>query len=352
MVNKRGFEIHFHWILVLIAGAIILFFFFSVVQKQRTFSGERLAITLSTDIDAVFSSAVESKDTSQFLTLPQGGIAFSCSSACDCNFWIGRKSTQFKDKIIFAPAFLGEGKAVAWSSDWNLPFRVANFLFLRSPQDKYFLVIDSGNARSRNLFMELNKSLPAEAALSIISPSDVQNIVPSDDGVYRFVFLDVETSPPFGLSSGFKDADVSVVFINSVDKSVTFYSKSRGLSFSADTSLYSGNPAIFAAVFSADKDMFECGMKKAFLRLSVVSDVLRSRADVLENEMLAVNRSDCIYSAPNMDYLQDIMTNARTLSLSSSFVNNAGVFASLRAAVDGVAGLNNNLIQQSCPGIY
>ena len=352
-MNRRGFEMQFHWIFVLIAGAIILFFFFSVVQKQRSISEERLSITLSTDIDAVFSSAVESRGTSQQLTVPESGIAFSCSDVCDCNFWIGKKSTQFKDKIIFAPGLLNGGKAVAWSLDWKIPFRAANFLFLMNPADRYFFVMDSSNSRSRDLFARLNRSLPSDVPLSVISPDDIPNIAPSEGLRYRFVFLDAPSSSPFGLQESFKNIDVSVVYVNSVDKAVTFYLKDKNhLSFSADSSLFLGDPGIFAAVFADDKDMFECGMKKAFGRLSVVSSVLRSRASSLESEMSSLNRPDCVYSAPNMDYLADMSDSAKVLSDSSSFVDDRDKFAVIAGAVDSLDGLNANLVQQSCPWIY
>lgn len=353
VMNRRGFEMQFHWIFVLIAGAIILFFFFSVVQKQRTISEERLSITLSTDIDAVFSSAVESRGTSQVLTVPESGIAFSCSDVCDCNFWIGKKSTQFKDKIIFAPGLLNGGKAVAWSLDWKIPFRAANFLFLMNPADRYFFVMDQSSSRSHDLFARLNRSLPSDVPLSMISPDELPSIVASEGLRYRFVFLDVPLSSPFGLQEGFKTIDVSAVYVNSVDKAVTFYSKDKkSFSFSADSSLFLGDPGIFAAVFADDKDMFECGMKKAFSRLSAVSSILRSRASSLESDMSGVNRSDCVYSAPNMEYLAEISASAGVLSDSSSFVADTDKFNVIAGAVDSLDGLNSNLVQQSCPGIY
>lgn len=353
VMNRKGFEMQFQWIFVLIAGAIILFFFFSVVQKQRSISEDRLSITLSTDIDAVFSSAVESRGTSQQLTVPESRIAFSCSDVCDCNFWIGKKSTQFKDKIIFAPGMLNAGKAVAWSLDWKIPFRAANFLFLMNPEDKYFFVIDTSNSRSRDLFTRLNRSLPSDVPLAVISPGEIPDIVPSGGFRYRFVFLDVPSSSPFGLQEDFKSIDVSVVYVNSVEKAVTFYSKDKkSISFSADSSLFLGDPGIFAAVFADDKDMFECGMKKAFSRLSIVSSVLRSRASSLESDMSSANRPDCVYSAPNMDYLADISGSAGVLSDSSSFVDDKDKFAVIAGAVDNLDGLNSNLVQQSCPGIY
>jgi len=353
VVNKKGLEMHFHWIIVLVAGAVILFFFFSVVQKQRSFSEQKLSIALSRDIEAVFSSAVESKGTSQVLSIPKGGIAFSCSEVCDCNFWIGDKAAQFGDNIIFAPEFLKSGSAVAWSLDWKVPFRAANFLFLQSVFDEYFVVMDSSDSGSLSFFRELNRSLPSDVILRIISPSDVSSVVPREGIKYRFVFLNSLVSSPFGLDSGFKNADVSVVFVNSADRSVTFYEKSRkGLLFNADTSLYLGDAGVFAAVFAADKDMFECSLKKAFFRLSVVADILDNRAGVLDKHMRQMNRSDCVYSAPGINYLRDISSYARELSLASSFIDKSGVFGQLAAAMDGVEQLNRNLVQQSCPEIF
>jgi hypothetical protein len=352
-MNTRGFELQFHWIFVLIAGTIILAFFFSVVQKQRSMSEERMSITLSTDIDAVFSGALESRGTSQSLTVPESGISFSCSDACDCNFWVGRKATQFRDKIIFAPAFLDAGRAVAWSLDWKVPFRAANFLFLMSSADKYFLVMDSVDSKSRGLFSRLNRSLPGDVALRIISPEEIPLVIPSSGLRYRFVFLDVPSAPPFGLSDGFGKIDVSVVYVNSVGKTVTFYSKSkRGFDFSSDSSLFLGDSGIFAAIFAEDKAMFECGMKKAFSRLSVVSDILRSRAGTLEVDMLSSGRADCVYSAPGMDYLGDISGGAGVLADSSSFVDDMDEFNAIAGAVDSIDGLNANLVHQSCPWIY
>ncbi|MBW2968931.1 hypothetical protein KY314_02340, partial [Candidatus Woesearchaeota archaeon] len=179
------------------------------------------------------------------------------------------------------------------------------------------------------------------------------SIVPLEDVKYRFVFLDIAYGSPFGLSDEFNDKDVSVVYVDSAEKAVTFYQKEkRSLNFIADTSLYSGDSCIFASVFAHDKDMFECGLKKGFARLAVVAEILKARADLIESEMVFKNRPDCVYSAPNVDYLRDIVNNARDLSLSSSFVEDRDKFIALSNAVDGLNVLNENLVQQSCPGIF
>jgi len=134
---------------------------------------------------------------------------------------------------------------------------------------------------------------------------------------------------------------------------VTFYEKNnRRFDFRGDASLYLGDSGIFAAVFAHDKDMFECGMKKAFSRLGVVSEIIRLRASSLESEMFASSRVDCVYSAPGMDYLADISGNSFSLADSSSFIDDKDKFGAIMTAVDGVESLNQNIVYQSCPWMY
>ena len=124
-MKKKAIAMQFHWIFILVAGAIILAFFFSLVQKQRVLSQEKLSITLATDMEAVFSGAIESKGTAQPLVIPRTGIAFSCSQACECNFWIGNKATEFREKIIFAPDLIADQDAIAWADEFKMPFRIS-----------------------------------------------------------------------------------------------------------------------------------------------------------------------------------------------------------------------------------
>ena len=75
---KRGIEIQFNWVFILIAGGVILAFFFTIVTKQQTLSTERLAVQLSRDLDTVFSAAIAAKGVAQVLSIPRGGVVFDC----------------------------------------------------------------------------------------------------------------------------------------------------------------------------------------------------------------------------------------------------------------------------------
>ena len=153
---KKGIEAQFHWIFVLIAGALILAFFFSVAMKQRALSQEKLQLTLSSDVENIFTAAIVSKGTAQKVPVPPQGIAFECTQGCACEFRIARAPRQFGDKAIFAPDFLGEQDLTVWALAFGLPYRATNFLYLTNPNIKYYFVKDEQQA-SKNLFQQITK---------------------------------------------------------------------------------------------------------------------------------------------------------------------------------------------------
>src|SRR3989338_3153089 len=96
--RKGQVESQFAWIFILIAGAVILFFFFSVVGKQRETAKQRLAVSLSADFEAILSSAAVAKGASQLLPIFSQAIDFSCTDQCACSFGISGVSKSFRDK--------------------------------------------------------------------------------------------------------------------------------------------------------------------------------------------------------------------------------------------------------------
>jgi len=341
---KKAIELQFHWIFVLIAGAIILGFFFTVVQKQRSYAEQRVSIRLSSDIEAVFSGAIESKGTVQFLPTPSGGINFFCSNACECTFGIGQKSTGFRDKIIFAPDFLDGFDIVAWALEWKQPFRVANFLYLTNQNIKYYLVYDENNAASKRLFSTMNKELPDEINLAIISdPSEIANLFPEGWQETRMAFLEIN---PYNyidsLSEEWEKERLSMVHLS--PPLVLFFEKEENaLDFNSDTSLLAGEPTFYAAIFSSDKIMYDCNMESAFNRLANVGKVLSERTKILDE------RSErCIYFSEQVDSIVSIAQRAAP----QMRLGNPAPVNELNSAVAELEQQNKQMIQESCPEIY
>jgi hypothetical protein len=346
VMKKKGIEMQVHWIFILIAGAVILAFFFSVAAKQKSLSEEKLSITLSSNIEAVFAGAVESKGTAQPLMLPKGGIEFSCSEVCDCNFIIGSTATQFRDKIIFAPSSVEDQDAVAWSAEWKMPFRVTNLLYITNPNIKYYLIYLPGT-NSERLFERVNKDLHPGLNLEVLdNPAGLSDILYEGFQETKFVFLDVPESQ-FNLET--LDDDFSKTAVSAVNihqNTITFYEKEpRELIFVSDSSPFVGEQFIFAAMFAADQQMYDCGLQSAFRKLFHVASVIKGRAELIQ-QSIADSKPECVYLLGDFDVL---ISASKQLSAGFDFAQGA---SSIMNAANNIEKENKNLILLSCPELY
>jgi len=340
---KKAIEMQFHWIFVMIAGAIILGFFFTVVQKQRSYAEERISIRLSSDVEAVFSGAIESKGTIQFLPIPLGGISFYCSEVCECNFGIGKKVTGFRDKIMFAPDLLEDYEIVAWALEWKKPFRVANFLYMTNQNIKYYLVYDEDDPASNRLFKTINKALPEDLNLLVISPSEVENILPEGWHETKLVFLEVD---PYGYTGLLDDewSKESLSIIQLSPPQIVFFEKEeKTLDFTSRSSLLSGEPTYYAALFASDKTMYDCGMQAAFTRLANVGKVLHERTIALD-----AGSDRCIYFP---EQVEDVVNAAKAAVLGIASGDTFPI-TQLNSAVETLELQNRNMVKESCPEIF
>jgi hypothetical protein len=345
MVGKRGIEMQFHWIFILIAGAVILAFFFSLVAKQKSLSEEKLSITLSSNMEAVFSGAIESKGTAQPLPVPKGGMEFSCSESCVCDFRIGSKVTSFRDKIIFAPSLIEGQDALAWSNEWKLPFRVTNFLYITNPNVKYYVIYVPGTQGER-MFDRINKTLPPGLNIAVLKDPDVSDVPYEGFQETKFVFLDIPDSQVNleALDSDFRKKQVSGVDIH--QSTITFYEKlPNELVFTSASSPFVGEPLIFAAMFSADKQMYDCGLKTAFFKLNHVARIIYGRTKLIQKD-ISIIKPECTY---RLDDFEILIERSAVLSADVEFSQS---ISDVVGAANAIERENMNAILLSCPEIF
>lgn len=358
-MNKRAIELQFNWIFILIAGAIILAFFFSVVEKQKALSETKLSVTLASQMDAVFSGAVENKGSTQPLVTPSPGIAFSCSDACNCIYKIGNTPTDLDDKLLFAPALIKGQRSIAWAIEWKYPFRIANFLMLTNPGIKYYIVYDSSNQLSAQLFQKINKALPTEINRETFSsPSSAYDVKPEGYAHTRFVFIGTPEPNLRNLNYDFSTEDVSALWVDEDMGKLVFYEKTspQELEFNQYPSLVAGESTLYGAIFAADHTMYNCVMMQAFERFSAVASVHAGRTKALKDEMESQGRVECsgIYAA----IIPELETVAQKAGLlGSSFPGGetpeeSGALGIIIGSQSGLQLQNRNIIQQSCPELY
>jgi len=353
IMKKGQLGLQFNWIFIMIAGAIILAFFFAVVAKQKDISDQKIAISLGNDIEAIASGAAISRGSVQPIALPKVEIEFSCSDTCDCTFTPGAGiSKQFRDNLLFAPGKITGNQIILWTLDWKLPFRIANLVYITNDRVKYF-VIGSENSPT---YKRLKEKVPEEIDMEF--RQDVFSIENRNYEKTKFIFID-EHTPPFpsiiDLDESFEKDDVSAISVS--QNLVTFYKKEQKRGYpiqdltgnSLATKSYIGDESLLAAIFSEDKNMFECNIAKAYKRMSYIASIASQRAGELrtKTQEFEAKGLTCAYASQE--------TNLASLSAQAE---NAAVVLSQASAASIIA-LNNQLdienkqlLQQSCPTIY
>ncbi len=363
--KRAQFEMQFHWIFILIAGALILAFFFTVAHRQRAISTERLQLTLATDIENIFTGAIVSKGTAQSLPVPPQGIAFECTEGCDCAFRIGNAQRNYGDKSLFAPDILEERNIKVWAQELKIPYRATNFLYLTNPNIKYYFVYNEGDTTQ---LQQLTKHIPLlREEDQIVSFMDYENITTTqitslkaeDYQHTKFVFLNVNPSTTT-LDDSFKKKSFSAIKID--EQGVTFYEKKDGTEFrNVRTLSYIGIPSLYAAIFAHDYVMYSCGLRTAFRKLSYVSQIYAERAAELQEKSIEAGRDWCNYGAidpaqpceeSDPSTVIGMLCEQHKLAKELSTNIEKTKIDRLSPLMQYLDSKNRNFIQQSCPELF
>ena len=342
--KKAAIEVQFNWIFVLIAGAMILAFFITIVVKQKFVSEQAISATVLTSLESILTGAKVSIGATNTIDLPpKTEIKFGCDE-----YSIGDMPKQTKTRIIFAPDLIKGRKMVTWALGWSLPYRVTNFLYLTSPDVKY-VIVGSGD-----LAKEINKTLPDEISKEIASDiEDAERIKYKNNYQTKFIFVD--TSGVITLDYSFRNADVTAIQIipesEANSGTIKFYEKdpANPLNFKLiETTYYLKIESLIGAIFSGNAETYNCVMKKAFKKLSIITSIYQERSTALASYYSSQGSAcDSYHSTLDINEIADVssvLSGPSPLELSS--------FTSLLNSVNSLKDQNKEAQLYSCALIY
>ena len=138
--SKKGVvEVQFNWVFIIIIGAVILGFFVSLSMRQKDVSEQKLSATVAEHMKTILTGAQVTERSVNLITVPRRDITYDCGEGFSIS-----SMASFNPRIIFAPSLLKSQsqKLITWSLDWNMPFRITNFLYMTSPDIYYIFVHD------------------------------------------------------------------------------------------------------------------------------------------------------------------------------------------------------------------
>ncbi len=276
MAEKRGqVEVQFNWILILVAGGLIFLFFFGIINWAKKSSDEGTASTISVNLDSIFTGSSIVKETINKIDIPFKQLDFTCDT-----YRVDSSSNvrNIRNKLIFAPSRIDEGRLITWSLGWDIPFRVTNFLFITSPQIRYIVI----GSESSDMFQLINETFPREFNVEF-NPSTIEDV---NNFKVRFIYVGGGVSDAdAALFYKMPDEDVTALWITSSDPyQITFYKKTiASFSVIPYTALDSaGLAGLFGAIISENPEDYDCNMEKAKKRLDQIAEIYLNRSRELE----------------------------------------------------------------------
>ncbi len=374
--RKGQVEVQFNWIFVLIIGAIILGFFVSIAVKQQSVSQTQSGSDFFTALDKELVGASAEAGKTQVVTISNTNLHFDCVpsvDSCSCGFYTGstRGSSNIYDAgdlLIFSPDYIKGNTILLSSMAWNYPFRISNFLFILSPQEKYLMENDANGIGS----MLFNNTPPQTMVVdnknvktfdkALFNPADSTTIPPLS-GYYKVKFIFTSTDPTTFIIppdvQKLSPGDVTAIMINGPlddPNSVVFYemnpSDTEHFEQVGNSSLV-GDATVYAALFSNDLNTYACMMNRAFKDYEVVSKIYAQKQQnyfgLFQGPLAGDPRNSTCLTSYDSTYLVDIYTAAGGFNF---FQPEQGMKGRIADDVNTFVHENENAIQEGCPQMY
>lgn len=350
---KRGISAQqFHWLFVLIAGAIILLFFINVISAGKTSAENKLSISMMNSFDAIFAGSKASDNTVSIIPAPpKTSIEFVCDAE-DGHSEIAISGTiassQDPNRIMFAHGSITGRQYVVFTRSIDMPFKIDNALFVADLDTKYYIL---NNPSRTSLSNALVKLLPSNITSEKINDASALREEGYDE-IVIISFGNLPQSLPALKEIRVKNVDITPSSTRGVG-TVEFRSKKPGATRfkpAEGASKYYGSTMLLGAVFSENMDYYECTIKRIYKKLKVVSQLYTKRSVLLE----AAVRSGVCKAAYHdaigqLTELKAVASGNR--SLTPNNINSQEVMK-LRDIKLELESLNEQVELHSCPLIY
>ncbi|MBW2999505.1 hypothetical protein KY339_02430 [Candidatus Woesearchaeota archaeon] len=336
--KKAAIEVQFHWIFVFIVGAIIFLFFFTVITKQKAASETKLADTVLSDLEGIMIASSVATGKEDRIDIPKVDFEVNCDELLMAGI-----IKSLGNQIVFSPSRIMGTELVIWTLDWNVPFKVTNFMYMTSPLIKYYFVYDDASKDfASEVFKKMPKVLTEEKAVELVeykgpaAPLEIEY-----EGNYKVkfvVFFQMGPQTTITLDPDFEDVDYSIVHLTTPEEdfeqgNLMFYNKVPGGIEMEGEYDYVGMPSLYGAIFVDNFEHYQCAMEKAMNKLGLVARVYAGRSTILSYEVTEFCKNFQFTAISDFNALTEDEPDIR------------GIVRTLKQT-------NQNAIRNSCPVIY
>ncbi|MBI2651525.1 hypothetical protein HYX01_03575 [Candidatus Woesearchaeota archaeon] len=346
MKSKRGaVEIQFNWIFALIAGALIIALLAGIIIKQKNISESSVDVSVLNQLDAILSDLESTPNIFNKIRLPETKIEFGCN-----NYFVGKSSKQINAMSVFAFSILNEN-VIAMTYEWNMPYKVANFVYLTNPDARYIFV---GNSPLKDNLANIisqhknTENAGKNIAVNLDVYDSINKVVNKNDDLVRIIFFDSIDNEIFGLPSAFKNmkkGSVTALRINGNENygQLEFYENDKGSFDKTGASYYLGEATLLGAIFTDKFEVYNCAMKNAVNKWKIIIEIYNKKIDFLHGSAQKNGPESCNF------YGEDNKLDPSVSNLASTSDPNLKL---IMEKIKSLEKRNKEAMLSSCPLIY
>ena len=334
MGKKGAIELQFNWVLVLVAGAVVLITFIGFISKQQEASSASDYILTASSLDAIFHTYSDA-DISDTVRIPKSKINFNCGS-----FSIGGISTQLDTLILFTPAFLETDKLHVLSFGWHVPYKITSFAYATSPEIRYIFIGDSDFASE--MFEKVKGKMRVDGF------TNVQAINNENDDRVRLVFFGQNPEIPNDLGASGSGITALKIDGNADKGLVEFFDFTDHKFELRGKSYYIGEASLFGAVFADGIGIYNCNIEKGFGKMKIVSSIYKKK---IEEVMAHYNAAEATNICRNF-YQDNLLRISDSISYLASSEFQSQNYEDIVNAANKIKEINDLADSFSCVLVY
>ncbi len=330
-MKKRGMiGEQVNWIYVLIAGSLILAFFATLAIRQK---GQADSNQAQESLKAIDELMFQPPRSSQLVHFSNIELTISCDTTGITSLKIGNEQALKAEDPVFSPPSIKSNEIIAMTNEWNIPFKASNFIYLTANDTRY--VILYRDLESKSIADQISRELPDQANKAV--QESTRPIANTNSKRIVIIGAGIAPSAPSWAAKEISLIQITPQTDDMEEGSITFYQAGQPL----PAYPYTGKAMMIGAIYSGNRKAFDCSMKRAYQRASMVSLIYSMKASKLEAAQAGIPRCNDKYNTGKID---QIKTLANTDPLAAT-----QILKTIKPEIDQQ---NRDALLKSCPTIY
>ncbi len=322
MRKRAAIAIQFNWIFILIVGALILIFFFTIINKTRQGAEKNINIEMLSYFETILAGTTVKSGTLENYSLAGGSLELSS------DFYSFQKDQRrIRNKIIFGPDLIKGEKLIVLTDFWSMPYKIDFFVYLTSNEVRYIIIEEDQNLP---YVTDISELLPDSDFIRKERQNYLRLTDLTDLNYYkvRFIFVNSDLEPDEmsyfeGNLAKKKDfSAVKITYNEDVDMygEIQFYKKQGDSLVKDEQPLpYLKKETLRGAIFAEDAKFYGDSLKKALAKLDIISTIYMNNSMELKNhfgnDIVLSNRGCPVTLDYIMEYISKILMNEKYLTL-------------------------------------